>query len=144
MLETALRWLRDCVDNGHGGKVLLVGFRAGLSEAAWAAGLSEQDYANFTLFGRFVLQKQACDGYWLMLPGEVHGTRGYRCLLANVTPKRGLLAWQQATGWDCAYAEAESEIPDLLAPNPSLPGLQRRQMNALAEQLSIAPPQLPA
>jgi hypothetical protein len=138
----ALAWLQRCVDRGEGGKTLLVGFRDASPEAAWAAGLrGEQDHPHFITFARYALQGlHACNGYWLMLPAQLHATRGYRCRLKTRARGIGLEAWQERSGWSFRQSEEPDLLEDLLLPGPKLPGVLRRDLDALADRLKIEPP----
>lgn len=139
--SAALTWLQARVERGHGGKVLLAGFRGGSAVAAWAAGLrGPDDHANFTTFARHVLQQDACDGYWLMLPGQLQGTRGYRCRLHTRSDGRGLEAWQDSDGWGWRAITEPELLDDLLQSANRLPGILRRELDALAAELGIDPP----
>lgn len=138
----AASWLQQAVTAGEGGKVLLVGFRDGMPQAAWAAGLrGPQDHGDFVVFARFALQGLLdCNGYWLMLPEQVDGARGYRCRLKHRGSGVGLEAWQDAQGWSVRTLEEPALLQDLLVPGASLPGIMRRDLTALADRIEIDPP----
>lgn len=138
-----LAWLEQQVTAGHGGKVLLAGFDAKGAAGAWAAGLrGKQDHSNFITFARFALQKlEGCNAYWLFLPAEFGDCLGYRLELnAHGKAWHGEARWLEGRSWMLREIESELLLEDLLAAGSTLPGLMRRDLARLAEQLRIDPP----
>ncbi|RMG34034.1 MAG: hypothetical protein D6720_10240 [Gammaproteobacteria bacterium] len=139
--DAAVRWLRTQLDNRQGGNVLLAGFAGNEPLAAWAAGLrGEQDHSNFITFARFVLQKlHQCNGYWLMLPTvfDQEQCLGYRLDLRSRHGRwRGDVLMPEDQEWQLR-AGKEPLLEDLLVPGPALPGIMRRDLQALAERLEV-------
>jgi hypothetical protein len=75
-----------------------------------------------------------------MLPTELHATRGYRCRLKSQGRGAGLEAWQDSSGWSYRQTPEPDLLQDLLAPGPRLPGILRRELDALAQRLEVDPP----
>jgi len=139
----ALAWLEQQVTAGHGGKVLLAGFDAKGAASAWAAGLrGDQDHPNFVTFARFALQTlSGCNAYWLFLPAEFRDCLGYRVELNTVGRTwQGEARWLEGSHWVLQENEPASLLGDLLAPGATLPGIMRRDLTGLAEQLQVEPP----
>ncbi len=139
--DAAARWLKAQLERRQGGKVLLAGFSGDQPQAAWSAGLKgEQDHPNFITFARFVLQKlHPCNGYWLMLPTvfDQEQCLGYRLdLRSRLGQWRGDVLMPEDQEWQLREGE-ESLLEDLLVPGAALPGIMRRDLQALAERLEV-------
>lgn len=134
-------WMQWALEQQQGGKTLLLGSVDGTPKVAWGAGLrGPDDYPNFTVFARFALQKlYACDGYWLLLPHEQGDNLGYRAEIRSESLHLGALLWLNG-GIDVLPSTERAVLDNLLQPGGSLPGLMRRELTALSDQLRLALP----
>lgn len=126
---------------GEGGKTLLAGFSDTKAIGAWAAGLRGSiDHPHFVVFARYLLQQgEDCAAYWLMLPGDSVGHY-------QVEMRTRDDCWLGDARYDDAVWQFEASrrnlpMENLLLPGQRLPGLMRRELDAMAEQLSTVLPE---
>jgi hypothetical protein len=117
------------------GKALLIGWRGDLAAFSLAAGLrGVSDHPRFLTFGRYLIhQRFGCDGFALLLPAVLDDSPCYvaewRCCGDS-----GLITIL-ADGCQCPSPASAPLIGDLGVREPALPGLLRRELDALYEAL---------
>ena len=133
-------YLRNRIRHGDDGKTLLLGVRADRPRFAVAAGLrGEQDHPHFVNFARYLLhQRFACDGYALMLPALIDGAAVYAVQLSLGGASS---AWLLDTAGNRREWRGDRPLGDDLGDRGlPLPGLRRRDFDALYSQLVLPLP----
>lgn len=133
-------FLLERIVAGDDGKALLLGLDAGRPLFAAAAGLrGEHDHPGFVTFARYLLHRRfACDGHALLLPAVVDGEPVYLMETRVDGVRRVQLV--RGRGEREAWHSDEPLIGDLGITEPALPGIQRRGLDALFEQLRLPLP----
>lgn len=132
------------VRGGDDGKTFLVGYADTVPAFAVAAGLRDTtQHEQFARFARYLLhQRFSCDGHVLMLPAEIDGQPVYVVEQARHGAYRlamldADMAWRESPP---AAGSANGLIGDLAAAESGLPGIMRRSLDQLFEDLQVAPP----
>lgn len=133
---------------GCDGKTLLVGWQAGQPLFALAAGLaSDQDQQRFAVLARYLLRRDAADGYWLLLPADLSGAEqlvGERVESGQRTIQAAPVRRDEAGGF-CGLGQAVSlavapPLGDLLDGGGAIAGIMRRELDRLGEALAVPLP----
>lgn len=132
----------------HAGKTLLVGFCAGQPCLAIAAGLrNEQEQPHLITLASYLLRREQADAYWLVMPHERDGE-----VLAMIEQQgdgqRHLAMLPLALDEDGVRCLEPLELTvdsgpllcDLLQSAPTLPGLMRRKLDQMAEEIAVPLP----
>ncbi len=129
----------------EGGDTLLVLLAAAAPKLALAAPLrSHSDRVRFLTLARYLVRREAAEGYWLIGPIE---RAGQPCLLIEFGDGSGCrqslartVAGEQRLGEIEPPAAGKPLLGDLFASGERLSGILRRQLDQLTEAISIAPP----
>ena len=133
-------YLLDRIRRGDDGKTLLLGLQAGGASFALAAGLrGEQDHPHFVTFARYLIhQRFACDGYALMLPAVVDDEPLYAI---QMVLDNAFSAWLLDVAGNRRAWQGEQQLSDDLERRGApLPGIQRRDLDALYARLQLPLP----
>jgi hypothetical protein len=132
--------------HAHPGDTLVVGFRAGLSVVAFAAGLPTDGHkAHLRMLARYLFARRGVDAYLVVTQASLH-----RCDLVTVecaqTGGRRLYAAPLchtavnevgSLGSPQPLAGQEPLLGDLLAPGQPLPGVIRRELDRAYDILRV-------
>ncbi len=139
LLAGFLRRRRACGDDG---KTFLIGLAGRRPVFAVAAGLrGPADHPHLLRFARYLLHRRFhCDGFALMLPAERDGEPVYA--VEWRAQGRHMLEWLRADGARRTLTPAtigDTLVGDLSLPGDPLPGIMRRELDALYEVLKVPP-----
>ena len=142
--ERLLDYLQARLRAGDDGKTLLIGLLGDAPRFAIAAGLrGERDHPRFLIFARYLLHgRQRCDGFALMSPALVGGAAVY--VMELCVPGYRSVDIVEADGSRRAVDMGTGTIGDLSQRGPALPGIMRRDLDALYEKLALPLPETPA
>ena len=140
LLADFLRQRRACGDDG---KTFLLGLRAATPVFAVAAGLrGPADHPHLLRFARYLLHRRFhCDGFALMLPAMLDDAPVYA--VEWRAQGRHALEWLRADGERRPPTPAtggDTLVGDLSLSGDPLPGIVRRELDALYEALKVPPP----
>jgi hypothetical protein len=140
LAEQLSDYLRARLRAGDDGKALLVGLRADAPRFAVAAGLrGDRDHPRFLVFGRYLLHGRfRCDGFALMLPAVVGGAAVY--VLELSLDGRSTVEIVLADGSRRPADLAAGLVGDLSRRGQALPGVVRRDFDALYQRLAVPLP----
>jgi hypothetical protein len=121
---------------GDEGKTLLLGLLGSSPRFAIAAGLrGERDHPRFLIFARYLLHgRYRCDGYALMLPAMFGDADVYVVELRLAG--HASVEIVHADGRRHAADISVGTIGELGVRGPALPGVMRRDLDALYERLA--------
>ncbi len=140
LAEHLIDYLRARLHAGDDGKTLLIGLRADAPRFAVAAGLrGDRDHPRFLVFGRYLLHGRFhCDGFALMLPAMIGGEAVY--VLELCLDGRSSVEIVLADGSRRSADLAAGLVGDLSRRGPALPGVVRRDLDALYHRLAVPLP----
>ncbi|MGA0936452.1 MAG: hypothetical protein ACO3SM_00495 [Sedimenticolaceae bacterium] len=145
-LDAVEAWLNRCLQEQHGGKVLLASFKEGKAQLAWAAGLpSADDLPHFETFARHVLIELCpSDAYWVFVPDYQLQSGHYRVMLQQ-GGQQIICAKAMWHAGDWLWKDdKEAVLNDLLKEQTHIPALLRRDITKMADEMEIEPPNLGA
>lgn len=133
-LADFLRQRRACGDDG---KTFLLGLRAATPVFAVAAGLrGAADHARWLRFARYLLHRRFdCDGFGLLLPAMIDGEQVYA--LEWRAQGRHAVELVLGDGGRRPAALDGDLVGDLSLRGEPLPGILRRELDALFQALAV-------